>query len=96
MKRVIAVAIIAMMIDAPVSSGALPAGKPSTDARRAWCEARFATCVKMTKRPGFLGGALNYCGGTAKPACADICERRWGKSSDCLTRLRPEGGEAAN
>jgi hypothetical protein len=94
--RVAAIAIV-MSVAGVASAAAPPQGEPNTDARRAWCEARFKNCNTIARKPGFLGGARKFCNNPSDgPGCIGVCEKQWGKASDCVTRLDPNHGASPN
>lgn len=71
-------------------ASAVLAGTPGSTERGQWCEAERARCAAVSKQPGFLGGALNYCNTPSDgPECVSVCDLRFGKKSPCMTREAP-------
>ena len=87
--------LIAVLIcSGPMGAAAadLP-GDPGSDERRHWCAAQLASCTETAKKPGFLGGPLNFCTeASGAKDCVSICEIKYGVASACLTAA----GTAAN
>ena len=83
-----------VLLAAVVLSGAAYAGspgEPGSGTRQRWCAAQLAACDATAKKPGFLGGPLNYCAEASDAkTCVSICEIKWGTTSACLTAADPK------
>ena len=81
-------AILILAGAAGAIAGDLP-GDPGSDARRRWCAAQLASCLELTKRPGFLGGPRNFCNEQSGGDCVSACQQMYGGESGCLARPKP-------
>jgi hypothetical protein len=61
-------------------------GEPGSEARRNWCEAERQKCFKAISHPAYIGPPAKQCE-IGDPYCDNVCERLWGRQSDCLSRF---------